>query len=426
MYRTIHARRPLALAGAALLVALGAVITAPAASAAPAADDTTLTVNGPAAVGFAGAPVEFTETIGNTGATAQKYGLALDAIAGDGVPSNGLLVDYRGDDGSWKRAPLDYADGEFSGLLPLDIPVAPAAARTVHLRIGLPMGEPHHGDSNGGTDAIRLTSSVTALDGSWVAKVRDTRTIAVESPSEHLAGVPETVVAGGKPARFSAVLTNGTPSRYENLGHVLFTGRHTTVRVLRDGVWTTLPGIPLGTADPDEVGHYLAPANSSLAAGATTTTPVRVSWDSSAPLGSATLRTCVYVNEATPFHGTTMCGSPTTVTVLRAGTGTTKPSPSSSASAPGSSATPSTGPSATSGGSGSPSPSADASASGPVPGTSPSPTPSATVPLGADARLASTGSNGKATLAACAGAALLLLGGGALTVLTRRGRRHRA
>ncbi|MBC3841017.1 hypothetical protein GXW82_14215 [Streptacidiphilus sp. 4-A2] len=89
--------------------------------------------------------------------------------------------------------------------------VAAHAQLTLSFRIGLPVGTPHDGDSNGGTPYIKLRSNVTALDGSWVLQASDTHTIDVDSISSTFTHVPARAVAGGAPIEFDAVLTNPTP-----------------------------------------------------------------------------------------------------------------------------------------------------------------------------------------------------------------------
>lgn len=400
---------------ACVLMSLGAVAAAPVAwaepgaptpSAAPAQTccDTTLSVDGPAAVGLAGQPVEFTEKITNTSATeSQDLFLNLVADAGAGMPENGLGIWHRTDGGDWKKVSLEYSSGSFQGALPFTITLGPGESRVLHLRFGLPMGEPHNGDSNGSARTVRLTSSVGAADGSWVLQARDVRTIAVQGLSAGLTGVLATVVRG-VPVEFEATLANPTPSDYLNLNSVLFTDKYATVQVQREGKWVTLTPVTT-TADPDRFGHYLRERDHKSAAGSSSSVPVRVTWKKDAPLGRTTLTQSIIVNEGSvPFRGTYV--GATSVQVTLAG---------------GQSASPSASPGQTA----SPTPTSSASAST---GTTATPTPvpttpPATSPANTGTQLASTGGDGDGTLALSVGGAALVFAGGSLAAYTRLRRR---
>lgn len=116
-HRTLRASA--ATAGAALALSGAALALAPTASADGTPGDgvpkMTLSVDAPARIGLAGGPVEFTETIGNTGTGYVPDILELEAAAGAGMPSDGLSIDYRAADGSWKPVELTFAGGVFSG-----------------------------------------------------------------------------------------------------------------------------------------------------------------------------------------------------------------------------------------------------------------------------------------------------------------------
>ncbi|MFF3380725.1 hypothetical protein ACFYXF_48260 [Streptomyces sp. NPDC002680] len=391
-------------------MSLGAVAAAPAAwaepgaptpSAAPAQTccNTTLSVAGPAAVGLAGQPVEFTEKITNTSATeSQDLFLNLVADAGAGMPKNGLGVWYRTDGGAWQQVPMEYTSGSFQGALPITITLGPGESRVLHLRLGLPMGEPHNGDSDGGASSVRLTSSVGAADGSWVLQARDIRTIAVHGLAAGLAGVPTTAVRGGAPVEFDATLVNPTPSDYLNVNSVLFTDKYATVQVKRGGAWVTLPPVT-AAAEPGLVGHYLRERDHKVPAGSSGSVPVRVSWKANAPLGKATLTESIIVNEGSvPFRGTHVGAASAQVTL----TGGQSASPSTSAGT-------------------TPTPTSSASAST---GTTATPTPTPTTsPANTGTQLASTGGDGGGTLALSLGGASLVFAGGSLAAYTRLRRR---
>jgi len=404
------------MGAACALMSLGAVAAAPAAwaepgtptpSAGPAQTccNTTLSVDGPAAVGLAGQPVEFTEKITNTSATeSQDLFLNLVADAGAGMPENGLAMYYRTDSGSWEKVALEYSSGSFQGALPFTITLGPGESRVLHLRFGLPMGEPHNGDSDGGARTVRLTSSVGAADGSWVLQARDVRTIPVQGLSAGLTGVPSTAVPGGAPVEFEATLTNPTPSDYLNLNSVLFTDKYATVQVRRGGKWITLTPVTTA-AEPGRVGHYLRERDHKSPAGSSSSVPVRVIWKKDAPLGRTTLTQSVIVNEGSvPFRGTYVGATSAQVTLTggQSATPSASTTPSASASA---SASASTGTTAT-----------------------PTPTPVSTTPSAASTtntgtELASTGGDGAGTLALSVGGAALVFAGGSLGAYVRLRRR---
>ncbi|MBD0694612.1 hypothetical protein [Streptomyces sp. CBMA123] len=315
-----------AVAGAAVLC--GAVgVSAPAAFA-DGAPQATLSVEAPAAIGFAGRPVEFNETITNTGNQATTYGLSFDTASDLGTPRNAITIDYKNPaDGTWKSIPLEYHAGQdnvtYSGLLagPDGVTVPAGGEVTLDLRIGAPMGLPHDGASNGGFKSLKLHSSVVALDGSWVGLAQDTSTIQAESLTTSLSEVPATAVAGGDPIEFDAVLDNSTPSDYVNLSNLLYTDPHATVQVQdADGSWRVLDKVSDQIPD-DPFGVYLQGRDSGIHAGDTTVIRVRVSYDATTPAGATQLSPCVIVNEGDMrFRGTTTCGAQHTVQILPATT----------------------------------------------------------------------------------------------------------
>jgi LPXTG-motif cell wall-anchored protein len=358
---------------------------------------TTLSVRTPAAVGFAGQPVAFSETIGNSGPAKENAELEFDAKMADGVEQDSFVIQYQDTaSGPWKNLPMKFSGvDEFRGTLPHSLAVAAGGSETVHLRVGLPMGRPHNGDSNGGARSIRLDSAVVAADGSAAVWARDTHTIKVVAISTAIAHRPDHAVAGGPPVELDVVLSNPTPSDYVNLGNVLFTSPHATVQV-RDakGVWRTLPAIPFDT--PSLVGHYLNGRDSSAAAGSTTTTRVRLTYDAKTPVGRSDLLPIVFVNEGSkPFRGTTLSGARGEMPI-RAAVASPSPSPSASRTAPGT-----------------PSASAPAAASS-------APSASASGTTAGD--LAHTGSGSSGPIAIAAGA-LLVVGGIVLWLVRRRSSR---
>ncbi|MFF2146730.1 hypothetical protein [Kitasatospora sp. NPDC058190] len=317
-------RRAVATAAVGAAVLCGALgLPAPAAFA-DEAPQATLAVEAPASIGFAGQPVEFTETITNTGTQSARYGLELDTTSDLGTPEHAITIDYKDPaDGTWKAFPLEYHQGAnnvtYSGLLdkPDAVSVPAGGKLALTLRIGAPMGLPHDGASNGGFQSLTLHSGVVALDGSWASLAQDSETIKAESLTTSLSGVPDTAVAGGDPIEFDAVLDDSTPSDYVNLGNVLFTDPHATVQVRdADGSWRVVEKVSDGIPD-DPAGVYLQGRDSGIRAGKTTVTRVRVSYDATTATGATHLSPCVFVNEgAIPFRGTTSCGAQSTVRIL--------------------------------------------------------------------------------------------------------------
>jgi hypothetical protein len=371
----------LTMSGAALALAPVAM-----ADAAPNADvrQMTISVDAPKEIGFAGGPVEFTETIGNNGTSSVTETLRLLAQTGTGLSADSLTIDYRTDAGTWEPLSLTYKDGNFFGRPTETFTVAPGATQTLHLRIGLPMGTPHNGDTNGGTDHVTLMSSLVP-DGQLIADVDDTHQIKVTPITSSLVGVPVSATAGGNPIQFGAKITNPTPSEYTNLSHVLFADEYATVQVFKGGHWTTLSSVESPGADLPQ-GFYLDGKDASFPANSSAVTKVRVSYRADHPAGHAKLQDCLIVNErpGTPFTGTTMCQPQTTLSITQ-----------------GAEATPT------------------ATASAPAEPTATATTPAAPAPA---AQLAETGAGSSATTAGLA-AGVLLLGGGATLASARLRRR---
>jgi hypothetical protein len=404
-------RSSVAVSGTALLLAATGFGLAPAAS----ADESqppmlAVATAAPAEVGLAGLPVAFTTKVSNTGAHDTSSARLIYRIdGGAGLPSNAVSLQYRLSGTAWKTVPLTYADEKFSGEIPETFPLAAGQSRTVQLRIGVPMGTPHNGDSNGGTQQLKLTTLVSYGD-SGAAAATDDDTIKVDGLSTGLSGVPATVTAGGPAVSFEATVTNPTASRYENVTDTLITNRYASVQVLRSGTWKTLTPVT-SNAEADVYGFDVIGKDASLAAYSSTVAKVRVTYRKDAPTGKVTVQPCAFVNQgSTPFRGTTSCGDRATLTVLAAGStgstgGTSTPTPTPTPTA---SATPT--PSA------SPSTSTDApsATSGTTSGTS-----------GASSQLAKTGSSGTSTIAVAAGA-FLLAGAGVLGAVALRRSRTRA
>lgn len=407
MNTTAHKlRSSFTVAGAVLLAAIGGTVLAPGAMADTNPPGLAVSTAAPAEIGLAGQPVDFTTTASNIGKDDTSSARLIYRIdGGNGLPSNAVSLQYRLSGTAWKTVPLTLSGTEFSGELPDRFALAAGKSRTVQLRLGLPMGTPHNGDSNGGTDRLKLTTMVS-YGAAGAANDTDVDTVKVDGLTSGLSGVPASAVAGGPGVTFRATVTNPTASAYENVTDVLFTNRHATVQVLRSGAWKTLEPIT-DSADPDIYGFDVIGKDAALAAHSSATAKVRVTYRKNAPSGKTTVHPCTFVNEGSlPFRGTTFCGASKSLTVKAAAPGTTTPSAST---------TPSTTPSA----------SATPSTTTPSASATTTPVRDATTTLtGTDTKLAATGSSGVSTTAAIA-AALVVAGAGALGFTALRRRRAR-
>ena len=382
--------------GAGLLLAATGAVLAPAATAATTdAQPPALAVStaAPAEIGLAGQPVEFTTTASNVGTEDTDSARLIYHIDGGGLPPNAVSLQYRLSGTAWKSVPLTLTGTQFSGELPESFALTAAQSRTVQLRLGLPMGTPHHGDSNGGTDQLKLNTLIS-YGTSGAANDSDEDTVKVDGLDATLSGVPTTATAGGPGVTFGATVSNTTASAYENVTGVLFTSRYATVQVLSSGTWKTLKPITAGN-EPDVYGFDITGKDSSLAAHSSAAAKFRVSYLKNTPAGKTTVHPCAFVNQgSTPFTGTTFCGASASITVKAAASGTT----------PTSSSTPSTSPTATT-----------TTSSGTISGTT----------SGTTTQLAKTGSGGISATAASA-SALITAGVGTLGFVALRRRRNRA
>jgi LPXTG-motif cell wall-anchored protein len=223
--------------------------------------------------------------------------------------------------------PLTLAGTQFSGELPETFPLAAGQSRTVQLRLGLPMGTPHNGDSNGGTDHLKLTTLVS-YGASGAANATDEETVKVDGLATALSGVPATATAGGPPVAFRATVSNPTASAYENVTDVLFTSRYTTVQVQHSGTWTTLQPRTDST-EPGIYGFDIIGKDTSLTAHSTTTVKVRVTYNQGAPAGptvkaggSASPTPTASATPTTPTATTAPATTPTQAPAQLAKTGT--------------------------------------------------------------------------------------------------------
>lgn len=329
------ARRTAAAGGIGLLLAVAGFGLAPAALAddGPQQDLVALSAPAPAELGLAGQPVEYTDTVTNTGTTTtDPLVLRFLLDGGGGLPENAASLEYRADDGTWQPVPLDFHSPAFSGELPGSFTLAPGATRTVQLRIGLPMGTPHNGDSNGGTQSLKVHTTVSRT-AAGAAAATDDHVIKVDALSSALSGVPASVTAGGPGAVLTTKVTDPTASGYENITHVLLTDTHATVEVQRAGRWTALtpktdsaePGTSIWELDGKD--FTLPPHTAKVA-------QIRVSYDAAAGGHRAELTDCVLVNAgAKPLSGTTFCAQRTTLDVKAAPAKASSPTPTPTATA---------------------------------------------------------------------------------------------
>ncbi|MEW1892609.1 hypothetical protein [Streptomyces sp. NPDC085659] len=387
--------RSSAVASAAgLLLALAGAALAPAALADSGPPMLAVSTDAPATVGLGGLPVAFTTTASNPGPNDTSSARLIYRIdGGNALPENALSLEYRLDGTTWKSVPLEVIEGTvYGGELPEQFPLAAGKSRTVQLRLGLPMGTPHNGDSNGGTDHLKLTTMIS-YGAAGAANDTDVDNVKVDGLDTHLSGVPATATAGGPAIAFKATVDNPTPSAYENVTDVLFTNRYTTVQVRRSGTWTTLKPIT-SNAEPDVYGYNVIGKDASLPAHGSASVDIRVTYRKDAPLGKTEVSPCAIVNAGDiPFRGITSCGKGATLTVKKAATsGTPSPSPSVTATASSSPTTTGTG--------------------------------STSASSGMSAQLAETGSGGLSATAVGA-AGLVAAGAGALGFTAVRRRRGR-
>jgi hypothetical protein len=393
-------------AGAGLLLSAAVFGLAPAALAddGPHPLELSLSAPAPAEIGLAGQPVEYSDTVTNTGAAAtDELVMRFTLDGGQGLPSNAASLEYRTAGGVWKPVPLDFAGTTFSGTLPGTFTLGAGASRTVRLRVGLPMGTPHNGDSNGGTQSLKVHTTVSRA-AAGAAAVVDDHTIAVSAATASLSGVPAFATAGDAGITFDAKVSNPTASAYENLSHILVTDTHTIVEVRRSGGWTRLPAVmaPIGPGETGRAVYTLDGKDSSIGAHTETVTKVRLSYPRSAGGAKSIFSDCLLVNAgANPLSGTTFCDKQTTIPVRVAATGGTSPTAVPTA-------TPTT--------------STTTAASPATPAAIPAPARSATPDT--SGQLAKTGSGSASAMAAGAGA-LLLAGAAVVGAAAHRRRASR-
>ncbi|MFJ8470550.1 LPXTG cell wall anchor domain-containing protein [Kitasatospora sp. NPDC094011] len=270
------------------LLATGAVLASPAAYAAdaPAAaatasasaeptakatSDLSLQVNAPQAVGRGGEPVEFTETVGNSGATDASFTLRVGATT-DASPLayQSIKVEYRDADGTWK--PLtDTVPG---------LTVAAGAAKTVQLRLTTGL----HAYWTNPVSIVKLSSAVLDATGGTVL-AESTKDVSADYLTMEVGNAPTTAVIGGAPVEFDVTIKNPSESRFTTVAKVVTASKYSTLQMQKaDGSWETLTGTSMPHADGDL--RYLLAADQNLAPGETFTRRLRLSYNGNAPIGT--------------------------------------------------------------------------------------------------------------------------------------------
>ncbi|MFJ3790431.1 LPXTG cell wall anchor domain-containing protein [Kitasatospora sp. NPDC090091] len=258
--------------------------TAPAAKAAKGADEAgkpQLTVNPPASIGHGGQAVEFTETITNPGTAEASFTLKLDANADFARSKDRVTIEQRAADGTWKPVALAFSmvNGfHFTGEI-TDVTVGAGATKTVQLRIATPT----HNDWGNGDTAVKLNSAV--LDPA-------SKTVLAESTKEFKAkaltvqaDAPTSMVVGGAPAEFDVTFTNDSASRYTDVDKVVEADKHSTLQVRKaDGSWENITGVPGSDSLRDRVTYHLT-ADQTIAPNSNDTRHVRLAFTADAPVG---------------------------------------------------------------------------------------------------------------------------------------------
>ena len=272
-----------------VLLATGAVVASPAAYAADApaatatatataeptakatADKLSLQVDAPATVGRGGGPVEFTETVTNSGTADASFKLRVKA-ATDASPFayQVIKVEYRDADGTWKPV-TDTVPG---------LTVAAGATRTVQLRLTTGL----HTYWSDRVSTVKLSSAVLDAAGSAVL-AESTKDVSAEYVTLEVGNAPTTAVIGGAPVEFDVTIKNPSASRFTNVSKVLQADKSSTLQMQKaDGSWQTLTGTSLPHADGDLL--YQLADDQNLAPGETFTRHLRLGFTGDAKVGT--------------------------------------------------------------------------------------------------------------------------------------------
>ncbi|MFJ4185660.1 LPXTG cell wall anchor domain-containing protein [Kitasatospora sp. NPDC089509] len=248
-----------------------AAATAPAAPTAKATSDLSLQVNAPKTVGRGGEPVEFTETVTNSGATDASFNLRVKATT-DASPLayQAIKVEYRDADGTWK-AVTDTVPG---------LTVAAGASKAVQLRLTTGL----HAYWTDQVSTVKLGSAVLdATSGTVLAE--STKDVSADYLTMEVGNAPTTAVIGGAPVEFDYTVKNPTESRFTNVAKVVTANKYSTLQMQKaDGSWETLTGTSMPHADDDL--RYLLAADQNLAPGETFTRHLRLAFNGDAKIGT--------------------------------------------------------------------------------------------------------------------------------------------
>ncbi|GAA2840694.1 LPXTG cell wall anchor domain-containing protein [Kitasatospora sp. CM 4170] len=273
---------------------------APAAPAAKAADEAgkaadeagkpQLTVNPPASIGHGGQAVEFTETITNPGTAEASFALKLDASAPGARGTGRISIEYRAADGSWKPVALAFASPHFTGEI-TGVTVAAGATKTVQLRIAAPL----YNDWGNWDSPVTLSSAVLDPAAKTVL-AESTKEFTAKALTVQTKNAPTGMVAGGAPAEFDITFTNASASRYTDVDKVVEADGRSTLQVQKaDGSWENITGEPSRQPGSKQVTYHLT-EDKTLAPGGSDTRHVRLAFAADAPLGKA------YINPLAVQH----------------------------------------------------------------------------------------------------------------------------
>ncbi|MFD8701690.1 LPXTG cell wall anchor domain-containing protein [Kitasatospora sp. NPDC059648] len=270
-----------------VLLATGAVVASPAAYAADApaasatasaeptakatADKLSLQVDAPATVGRGGEPVEFSETVTNSGTTDASFKLRVKATT-DASPLayQVIKVEYRDADGTWKPV-TDTVPG---------LTVAAGATRTVQLRLTTGL----HSYWTDQVSTVKLGSAVLDATGGTVL-AENTKEVSARYVTLEVGNAPTTAVIGGAPVEFDVTIKNPSASRFTDVSKVLQADKSSTLQMRKaDGSWQTLTGTSLPHADGDLL--YQLADDQNLAPGETFTRHLRLGFTGDAKVGT--------------------------------------------------------------------------------------------------------------------------------------------
>ncbi|MGW6915988.1 hypothetical protein ACWGB8_19550 [Kitasatospora sp. NPDC054939] len=278
----------------------------PTAAAAAKSGKPSLTVKTPAVVGFAGGPVEFTETVTNPGDAEASYTLKLNASNVHARQNSAFAIDVKDADGTWKPVPLTFSQdsntynlrGKATGLT-----VPAGATKTFQFRIGVPMGTPHNGQNDvmGFNQPLKLHSALVDAAETTV-HAEDTKDIKVRSLSVELEDLPAQAAAG-QPAEFDLVVGNDSPSAYSNVTSILYADLKTSLEMRKaDGTWVAVPST---ISQPNVLVRYnIGAVDASIAPSTTVRTRLRLTFAEDATRGTTYLNSYAKINESPDGRGT--------------------------------------------------------------------------------------------------------------------------